>query len=66
MTADSTEAENTICLDFSSVWKAKVFVMPLALLPLISLVKLRFLFLEILSAHLGTPNFLSVLNKLLG
>lgn len=63
MTADSTEAENTICLDFSSVWKSKGFSMPLALLSLISLVKLRFLFLEILSALMGIPNFIRVLNK---
>lgn len=66
MTADSTEAKNTIYLDFSSVWRTKGFGIPLALLPLISLVKLRFPFLEILSAQLGIPNFIRVLNKLLG
>lgn len=37
-----------------------------ALLPLISLVKLRFFSLEILSAQLGNPNFIRILNKLLG
>lgn len=38
MTADSSEAENTISLDFGSVWKSKGFSVPLALLPLLSLV----------------------------
>lgn len=66
MTADSTEAENTICLDFIIVWKSKGFGMPLALLPLTSLVKLSFFFLDILSALMGIPNFIRALNKLLG
>lgn len=40
--------------------------MPLALPPLLRLVKLRFLFLDILSAQLGIPNFIRDLNKFLG
>lgn len=58
MTADSNEAENTIYLDFSSVWKSTDCGMPLALLPLLSLVKLMFLFLEIFSAQMDACCFM--------
>lgn len=58
MTTDSSGAENTVCLDFSSVWKSKDCGMPLALLPLLSFVKLMFLFLQIFSAQMDVCCFI--------
>lgn len=57
MTADGSEAENTIYLGFICVWKSKGSGMPFALLPLSSFVKLIFLFLEIVSAQMSITSF---------